>query len=443
MTRRELLRAGNGLAGAAAVLRGAPLLACGQRGPDAPTPVPEDVTVTMAVRAGERVQAVLEKALPAVRYGFAPGAVSGMPTIREIPIVATAGRSFAAGVRQRAAAGEAPDVVWFSQRDDLPAVLRGDLLRPLNPFLDNDPDNTLKGYHPESLRALRYWGRQMALPAALGTLAVRCDTDALFARHVALPQSRWTWAEFSATAAALTHPANGGTVWGFGATAFPAWLLFIVGAGGRAADLDAGATGLDQPDARVGLQFWLDLAQQHHALEGGTRQTLESVLQRRTGGSRAPLRLSLINWQNEEPASWPFVYVGPPRGPAQSVPLLVSDMVGVSAQGGDPAAAYAVAKPLAAQLGSNLLVPPRNNAIEFIRRPDRRHADLALGLDRADVVLRSLSYSVGTTLSLYNDLGLTLTEEMALPALGGRLAPAAALERGAAVVREWLGPPPR
>ena len=444
MTRQELLRAANGLiGGTAAAAGGALLLACGQRGADAPTPVPEDVTVTVAVRAGERVAAVLEKTLPAVRYGFAPGAGSGMPTIREIPIVSTPGRSFVDGVRQRAAAGETPDVVWFSQRDDLPAILRGDLLRPLNPFLDNDAHNTLEGYHPESLRALRFWGRQMALPAALGVLAVRYDAEALAEREVAPPQSHWTWDEFAAKAAALTYTANGGTVWGFGTTAVPAWLLFIVGAGGRAADLDAGATTLDQPEALVGLRFWLDLAQRYYALEGGAQASLDAIVQRRAQGSRASLRLTLINWHNEEPASWPLGFVGPPRGPAQAVPLLVSDMVGVAAHSGQPEAAYAVAKPLAAQLGSNLLVPPRNNAIEFIRRPDRRHADLALGLDRADVVLRSLSYSVGTTLSLYNELGLTLTERMALPALRGSLAPAAALERGAAAVREWLGPPPR
>ena len=444
MTRRELLGAGNGLVGAAAAAAsGTLLLACGQRGADAPTPVPEDITVSVAVPAGEQVAAVLEKALPAVRYGFAPGAENGMPTIQEIPIVSTPGRSFVDGVRQRVAAGEAPDVVWFSRRDDLPEILRSDVLRPLTPFLDNDAHNTLEGYHPESLRALRFWGQQMALPAALETLAVRYDTEALAAREVAPPQSGWTWNEFAVKAAALTYSANGSAVWGFGASTVPAWLLFIVGAGGRAADLDAGATTLDQSEAQLGLRFWLDLAHRYHALEGGPHMNLEAILQRRIHGSRATLRLTRINWRNEEPASWPFAYVGPPRGPAQAVPLLISDMIGISAYSGKPEAAYAVAKPLAAQLGSNLLVPPRNNAIEFIRRPDRRHADLALGLDRADVVLRSLSYSVGTTLSLYTKLGLALTEQMALPALGGSLAPDAALERGAAIVREWLGPPPR
>jgi len=165
-------------------------------------------------------------------------------------------------------------------------------------------------------------------------------------------------------------------------------------------------------------------------------------MRRRQGASSAPLRLDLINWQNIEPYSPAYGFVGAPNGPAQSVPMVVTDMVGVSAQSGDLDAAYTVAKPLAAQLGSQLLVPPRNNAIEFIRRPDRRHPELALGLDRADVVLRSLSYSIGTTLSLYSGLGKTLTEHMALPALRGNLDAAAALERGAAVVREWLGSPP-
>jgi hypothetical protein len=123
--------------------------------------------------------------------------------------------------------------------------------------------------------------------------------------------------------------------------------------------------------------------------------------------------------------------------------MVVTDMIGVSANSAELDAAYSVAKPMAAQLGSQLLVPPRNNAIEFIRRPSRMHPNLALGLDRADVVLRSLSYSVGTTLSLYSGIGMSLTEQMALPALRGNLTAAAALERGAAVVREWLGSPPR
>lgn len=438
MTRRQLLRSGG------AVLGSALLLACGKRGAsDVPTPVPQDVTVTIAVRASDRTDAVLEKALPPVRYGLSPGARSGMPNIREIQkIVSTPGRSFVTGVRQRVAAGEAPDVVWFSFHDDLPEILRGDLLRPLNPFLDNDSDNTLKGYHPESLRALQYWGRQMALPAALGVLSVRYDTEVLAAHEVPPPLSSWTWDEFAAKAAALTRTANGNTVWGFGTTSFPAWLLFIVGAGGRVADLSAGTTTLAESEARRGLQFWLDLAHQHGALEGGPHVTMEAIMRRRQGASSAPLRLDLINWQNIEPYSPAYGFVGAPNGPAQSVPMVVTDMIGVSAQSGDLDAAYTVAKPLAAQLGSQLLVPPRNNAIEFIRRPDRRHPELALGLDRADVVLRSLSYSLGTTLSLYSGLGKTLTEHMALPALRGNLAVTAALERGAAAVREWLGSPP-
>lgn len=438
MTRRQLMRS------AGAAIGGALLLACGKRGaPDEPTPVREDVTVTIAVRAGDRTDAILEKALPLVRYGLAPGARSGMPNIREIQrIVSTPGRSFVAAIRQRVAAGETPDVVWFGLHDDLPELLRGDLLRPLNPFLDNDSDNTLKGYHPESLDALQYWGQQMALPAALGVLAVRYDSDALSARAVQPPTSNWTWDEFAAMAAALTHTTSAGTVWGFGATMVPAWLLFIVGAGGRVADLGAGRTTLDQSKARRGLQFWLDLAHKYRAHEGGPQVTLDAMMRRRQSASSAPLRLDLINWHNLEPYSPSYGFVGTPRGPAQSVPMVVTDMVGVSAQSGDLDAAYTVAKPLAAQLGSQLLVPPRNNAIEFIRRPNRMHADLALGLDRADVVLRSLSYSVGTTLSLYSGLGKTLTERMALPALRGNLAAAAALERGAAAVREWLGSPP-
>lgn len=438
MTRREFLRAGS------AALGSGLLLACGKRGaPDAPTPIPEDVTVTIAVRAGDRVNAVLEKALPAVRYGLAPGGRDGVPTIGEIQkIVSTPARSFVDAVRQRIAAGESPDVIWFNQHDDLPEVLRGDLLRPLNPFLDNDATNTLKGYHPESLRALQFWGQQKALPAALGILSVRYDLDILSAREVPQPPSHWTWAEFAEMAAALTYAAGGRTVWGFGTTTVPAWLLFIVGAGGRVADLEKGKTTLDQSEARRGLQFWLDLAHQYRALESGSHVTLDAVLRRRAGGSPAPLRLELINWHNTESSSLPYAFAGTPSGPTQAVPMLVTDMVGVSAHSANLDAAYAVAKPLAAQLGSQLLVPPRNNAIEFIRRPNRMHADLALGLDRADVVLRSLSYSVGTTLSLYSELGASLIEHMALPALHGRLAAGPALEQGANVVREWLGSPP-
>ena len=438
MTRRQLMRSGGAAIGSAL------LLACGKRGvPDEPTPVREDVTVTIAVRASDRTDAVLEKALPIVRYGLAPGGRSGMPNIREIHrIVSTPGRSFVAAVRQRVAAGEAPDVVWFSLHDDLPEILRGDLLRPLNPFLDNDSDNTMNGYHPEALRALQYWGQQMALPAALGVLTVRYDSEALALREAPQPTSNWTWDEFAARAAALTHAANGGTVWGFGETSVPAWLLFINGAGGRVADFSAGKTTLDESEARRGLQFWLDLAHQYGALEGGPHVTMEAILRRRQGSSNTPLRLDLINWHNAEPYTPAHGFVGTPRGPVQSVPMLVTDMIGVSAHSRDLDAAYAVAKPLAAQLGSQLLVPPRNNAIEFIRRPNRMHADLALDLERADVVLRSLSYSVGTTLSLYSGLGMALTEQMALPALRGSLAAAPALERGATAVREWLGSPP-
>jgi ABC-type glycerol-3-phosphate transport system substrate-binding protein len=437
MTRRELLRAGS------AAFSGGLLLACGKRGtPEPPTPVPRDITVTVAMRANEQTQAALEKFMPAVRYGLAPGGRHGMPNIQEIPIVSTPERSFADGVRQRVAAGESPDVIWFGLQDDLPEILRGDLLRPLAPFLDNDPDNTLKGYHPASLRALQFWGQQIALPAALGILSVRYDTEILTAREVPPPQPNWTWDDFAAMAASLTHTADGNTIWGFSSSVVPAWLLFIIGAGGRVADLGEGETALDSSEARRGLEFWLSLAYKFQAMETGPQLTVSTIMQRRKSPPDTPLRLELINWHNTEPYSLPFEFVGTPTGPTQSVPMLITDMVGVSGQSADLDAAYAVAKPLAAQMGSSMLVPPRNNAIEFIRRPDRMHADLALGLDRADVVLRSLSFSVGTTFTLYSGLGKSLTEQMALPALRGDLDSVAALEAGAAIVREWMGSPP-
>ena len=162
MTRRQFMRSGG------AAIGGALLLACGKQGvPDEPTPVREDVSVTIAVRADDKTHAALEKALPAVRYGLAPGGRSGMPNIREIQrVVSTPGRSFVAAIRQRVAAGEAPDVVWFGLHDDLPEIVRGDLLRPLNPFLDNDSDNTLKGYHPESLTRAAVLGAADGAPGS-------------------------------------------------------------------------------------------------------------------------------------------------------------------------------------------------------------------------------------------------------------------------------------
>jgi len=89
-----------------------------------------------------------------------------------------------------------------------------------------------------------------------------------------------------------------------------------------------------------------------------------------------------------------------------------------------------------------MLVPPRSNAIEFIRRPTRDRADLALGLDRADVVLKSLSYSRSAVLTLHSELGKQLTEKMVLPLLRGSADLSAALQAGADAAQEWLGPEP-
>lgn len=157
-----------------------------------------------------------------------------------------------------AAAGELPDIVYVHGSRAVPWG-KGEILLPLNSYIEADADFNVEGVFPEALRLYNVDGNQYAIPYDHGPYIIGYNKDAFDAAGVEYPAEGWTLDDFVTKAKALTIP---GQQWGFGPT---------VGLGNEQAPFFLGAFGgatfneaedgllLDTEESRTALNFWFDL----------------------------------------------------------------------------------------------------------------------------------------------------------------------------------------
>ncbi len=154
------------------------------------------------------------------------------------------------------ASGAAPDVFLINYREYTPFVQRG-AVQPIGPLLEQAGVKTAD-YYEEPLRAFTYNNALQCMPQNISSLVVYWNRAMFAQAGVAAPKPGWTWADFAATAKALT---TGGVK---GAGIDPSIIRmapFIWGNGGTIVDNDENPTRttLHEPPARAALQSVVDL----------------------------------------------------------------------------------------------------------------------------------------------------------------------------------------
>jgi multiple sugar transport system substrate-binding protein len=154
------------------------------------------------------------------------------------------------------ASGGAPDVFLINYREYAPFVQRG-AVQAIGPLLEKEKVDT-GAYYEQPLRAFSYNGALQCMPQNVSSLVVYWNRGLFTESAVAPPKPGWTWADFVATARALTHDG----VKGVGIDpSIVRMAPFIWSSGGTIVDNDDNPTRttLHEPGARAALQSVVDL----------------------------------------------------------------------------------------------------------------------------------------------------------------------------------------
>lgn len=160
------------------------------------------------------------------------------------------------------AGGRSPDVFLVNHRKYGQFAGQG-VLEPVQARLDASDAIAERDFADTALEAFRYDGEELTcLPQNVSSLVVYYNADLFRRAGLPAPRRGWTWADFLAAAKVLT---GGGT---YGVGVEPSLIRvapFVWSAGGEVVDdLTRPTTlALASPEARRGLDFFLDLRSRH------------------------------------------------------------------------------------------------------------------------------------------------------------------------------------
>lgn len=145
--------------------------------------------------------------------------------------------------------GAGPDVFWMNGPNFQLYAANGQL----------EPLDVKTADYPESLVELySFDGKTYGAPKDFDTIGVWYNKELFDAAGVEYPAADWTWADYHATAAALTDPAKG--VWGSAAKLNDqsGYYNTVAQAGGYVIDSEGSKSGWASPEAQAGIDFWID-----------------------------------------------------------------------------------------------------------------------------------------------------------------------------------------
>ncbi len=447
LTRREWL--GGALLGAQLLL----LAACGgddeddyQEAPAAPqgsVPQPskdkEILTIAMFRRQGPMLEAIRQ--LNEGRVADIPANIELQDA--ELTFSATGNleatqEAFVGALSARVSAGTVPDLMVFAWQADFPWLFKSSLLQPLDRFIQNDANQPLEQFFPQSVKLVRFQGQTMALPTRV-TAGVAQYLPELFSQaNIAPPQLGWTRDDFAAAAKQLTQDTNGdGTVdqWGFGVSHFYAdWLPFVLHETGKdVIDLETGAVHLTDPAALRGLQYWDDLGRVHKIM----RYVQE--ISSHPPGIRRPYRPSstgiLFETAFEISSTGDRETAPIPAGPMAGTPLMLFDVTTIPAGARDPDLSYSALVPLALHFGERSRLPTVKTSLEHITTPGSRdHLNILFLEHQREVVLDILNNARPSWIASSNAINSWLLNNLTLPLARGEVT----VEQAARQAQNWL-----
>lgn len=344
----------------------------------------------------------------------------------------------AAALSASVSAGTVPDLMVFAWLADFPWLFKSNLLQPLDRFIQNDANQPLEQFFPQSVKLVRYHGKTMALPTRVTAGVAQYLPDFFSQANVAPPQLGWTRDDFVAAAKQLTQDTNGdGTVdqWGFGISHFyPDWLPFVLQETGKdIVDLETGAVHFTDPAALRGLNFWDELGREHKIMPYG------QVISSHPPGIRRPYRASrtgiLFQTAFEISSTGDREVASIPAGPMVGTPLMLFDVTAIPAGARDLDLSYQVLAPLALHFGERSRLPTVKSSLKYISTPGSRdHLDLLFLEHQREVILDILSTAHPSYLASSNAINSWLLKNLTLPLARGEVG----VEQAAQQAQNWL-----
>lgn len=302
------------------------------------------------LKAYEAVVAAYEAAVPTVdvQINHVPGA-----------------DDFYARLATTFAAGNPPDVFLINYRRYGQWAAAG-ALDPLGPRLRQSTVAQEEDYYPPPLDAFRFNSELMCVPQNISSLVVYYNRALFDAAGVPYPTPGWTWDQFLTAAKALTRDTNGDGVadqHGLGVeNSLIRFTPFIWQAGGELVDDYDRPTRLtiDTPEARAGIQFFIDLNLVHKVVPTEAEVLAISDEDRFANGTTAMLlqsRRAVPTLREIQGFTWDVAPL--PVGPAGPTGILHSDAYCLSAGSQNKEAAWSFiefangpqGQPIAAQTG--------------------------------------------------------------------------------------------
>ena len=152
---------------------------------------------------------------------------------------------------QLIAANKSPDII---NTGDLFVAAQKNLLVDLTPFIAKDKTINVKDFYPALLNAVKFQGRQLALPYRFNVGLLYYNKAMFDAAKVKYPTTKWTQRDLISAGQKLTKASE----WGIASTPgwWGEWLIHVRQSGGDW--LQDGAVALDSPQAIAGLTFFRD-----------------------------------------------------------------------------------------------------------------------------------------------------------------------------------------
>ena len=190
------------------------------------------------------------------------------------------------------AAGAPADVVLINYRRYAQFAVQG-ALEPLAPYLAQSELISEDDFYPQSIEPFTWNGQLICIPQNLSSLVVYYNKSLFDAAGLPYPADDWTWADFQATAIALTEDKDGdGQTDQFGLGMEPSLIRltpFIWQAGGQVVDDPAFPTllALNSPEALKAAHFFVELSTLYHVVPNAEEEAAEESEARFINGTTA------------------------------------------------------------------------------------------------------------------------------------------------------------
>jgi multiple sugar transport system substrate-binding protein len=214
------------------------------------------------------------------------------PTVQVDLLNIPSGGDFRRRLAADFAAGAPPDIFLINYRRYGPYLAAG-AIEAVEPYLARSTQLAREDFYPQALDAFTWRGTLQCMPQNMSSPVIYYNRDLFAAAGLADPAADWAWADFLATAQALTRDLDGDNeIDQYGLGIEPALVRaapFIWMNGGEVVDDPVGPARLtlDSAASRAALQWFVELQTVHGVVPDAVAEAAESSESRFLNGRLA------------------------------------------------------------------------------------------------------------------------------------------------------------